>query len=77
MKTINEDILKEITGGGLYDDAPLEVILEKAEESAIMLKKNGKPLSYAQDMLSRYYSVPGRVEREVIVPVIQRVYAVQ
>ena len=77
MKTITKEMLDEVVGGGLYEDAPLEVILDKARESAIMVKECGQPLDYALDNVSRYFCVPGRVEREEIFPIIREVYAQQ
>ena len=74
MKTLTKKMLNEVTGGGLYDDASLETILEEARKSAIMMKEIGRPYAFAEDMLIRYYSVPGRIEREAIVPAIREVY---
>ena len=70
MTTIDLEKLNEISGGGLYDDAPLEEILEEARKSAIMVKNCGQPIEYALDNVTRYFSVPGRVERDEIAPVI-------
>ena len=54
MKTLTKEMLNEVTGGGLYDDASLETILEEARKSAIMMKEIGRPYAFAEDMLTRY-----------------------
>ena len=74
MTTLTKEMLNEVTGGGLYEDAPVEVIREKARESAIFMKSKGDPFDYAADMISRYYGVSGKIEWDEITLIVREVY---
>ena len=74
MKTISIEMMNEVAGGGLYEDAPVEVILEEARKSAIYMKANGNSFPVALDLISRYYSVPGKIEREEFTSIVEEVY---
>ena len=66
--------LDQVAGGGFYDDEPAEVIFEEAYKTAAEWKKSGRPLDTALEMLTRYFCVPGRVERQQLFPVVYSAY---
>ena len=71
---IDIDELGNVSGGTVYDDLSVEEILEATRNNALWWKEQGRSLTDALELLSRYMYIPGKVERETIDQIIREVY---
>lgn len=77
MNELDFDKLDIVAGGVMfYDDLPVEEIKEIARHYIQEWKDQGRPLEDALELLTRYYSVPGKVEREEITEIVKEVFGI-
>ena len=77
MNEIDFDKLDSVAGGVmLYDDLSPEEIKETARHYIQEWKDQGRSLADALELLTRYFCVPGKVEREEIAEIVREVFGV-
>jgi uncharacterized protein Yka (UPF0111/DUF47 family) len=77
MNEIDFDNLDKVAGGVmLYDDLSPEEIKETARRYIQEWKDQGRSLEDALELLTRYFCVPGKVERDEIAVIVREVFGV-
>ena len=74
MKELKREQLEAVTGGTVYDNESREVILAEARRLSIDWKNRGVSLSYALEMLPRYFFIRGKTTKEDIAEIVKEVY---
>ena len=72
---LNTEALEQVAGGVcLPDDASAEDIKGAARRTAREWKDSNMSLDKCLDMVSRYYYVPGKTTREMVMDIIREEY---
>ena len=74
--TMTKEMLDQVSGGSIYDDPcySAEDIIEAARDTARYWKDSGWDYNRALDLLPRYFSSPGKVTKEEIVPIVKEAF---